>query len=263
MTLPGIAGFILTIGMGVDSNVLIFERIREELATKKGAQQALAAGFDRVFLDDCRHARGVAHLRRRSCSSSAPGRFAGSRRRCSSGLMANVFTAVFVSRTLFEFLLSRKPAGSGAAQHLTETGAIHAISGQQELELHEVALARAASVRARDRRRLRDRHQQRGGLPLGVDFSGGTAVLRRVQAADRRRERPVGAGALASEACRAALRRRGTTRILVRLPITKAPKRATSLEEGAKRVEAALPPRTSATSGSSRATSSARSSART
>ena len=49
MTLPGIAGFILTIGMGVDSNVLIFERIREELATKKGARQAVAAGFDRVF----------------------------------------------------------------------------------------------------------------------------------------------------------------------------------------------------------------------
>ena len=50
MTLPGIAGFILTIGMGVDSNVLIFERIREELATKKGARQAVAAGFDRVFV---------------------------------------------------------------------------------------------------------------------------------------------------------------------------------------------------------------------
>src|SRR4029079_9703510 len=50
MTLPGIAGFILTIGMGVDSNVLIFERIREELATKKGAKQAIAAGFDRVFI---------------------------------------------------------------------------------------------------------------------------------------------------------------------------------------------------------------------
>ena len=50
MTLPGIAGFILTIGMGVDSNVLIFERIREELATNKGARQAVAAGFDRVFV---------------------------------------------------------------------------------------------------------------------------------------------------------------------------------------------------------------------
>src|SRR6185295_9590324 len=50
MTLPGIAGFILTIGMGVDSNVLIFERIREELAANKGARQAVAAGFNRVFI---------------------------------------------------------------------------------------------------------------------------------------------------------------------------------------------------------------------
>jgi protein-export membrane protein SecD len=50
MTLPGIAGFILTIGMGVDSNVLIFERIKEELAAQKTVKQAIAAGFDRVFL---------------------------------------------------------------------------------------------------------------------------------------------------------------------------------------------------------------------
>ena len=50
MTLPGVAGFILTIGMGVDSNVLIFERIKEELAAGKGVRQAVAAGFDRVFL---------------------------------------------------------------------------------------------------------------------------------------------------------------------------------------------------------------------
>ena len=50
MTLPGIAGFILTIGIGVDSNVLIFERIREELAAGKSVKNAVAAGFDRVFL---------------------------------------------------------------------------------------------------------------------------------------------------------------------------------------------------------------------
>ena len=49
MTLPGIAGFILTIGMGVDSNVLIFERIKEELATAKGVRAAVNAGFDRVW----------------------------------------------------------------------------------------------------------------------------------------------------------------------------------------------------------------------
>ena len=50
MTLPGIAGFILTMGMGVDSNVLIFERIKEELAAQSGVRNAVNAGFSRVFL---------------------------------------------------------------------------------------------------------------------------------------------------------------------------------------------------------------------
>ena len=50
MTLPGIAGFILTMGMGVDSNVLIFERIKEELEAQRGVRAAINAGFSRVFL---------------------------------------------------------------------------------------------------------------------------------------------------------------------------------------------------------------------
>ena len=49
MTLPGIAGFILTIGMGVDSNVLIFERIKEELEANRGVRAAVNAGFNRVW----------------------------------------------------------------------------------------------------------------------------------------------------------------------------------------------------------------------
>ncbi|MEP6915271.1 MAG: protein translocase subunit SecD, partial [Acidobacteriota bacterium] len=50
MTLPGIAGFVLTMGIGVDSNVLIFERIKEELAAQRGVRAAINAGFSRVFL---------------------------------------------------------------------------------------------------------------------------------------------------------------------------------------------------------------------
>ncbi len=50
MTLPGIAGFVLTMGMGVDSNVLIFERIKEELEAQRGVRAAINAGFSRVFL---------------------------------------------------------------------------------------------------------------------------------------------------------------------------------------------------------------------
>jgi preprotein translocase subunit SecD len=111
MTLPGIAGFILTIGMGVDSNVLIFERIREELATNKGVRQSLAAGFDRVFIT-------IVDTHVSSMISAAflyqfgSGPIRGFATTLFFGLIANVFTAVFVSRTLFEFILSRKPAGA-------------------------------------------------------------------------------------------------------------------------------------------------------
>ena len=50
MTLPGIAGFVLTMGIGVDSNVLIFERIKEELEAQRGVRASINAGFSRVFL---------------------------------------------------------------------------------------------------------------------------------------------------------------------------------------------------------------------
>jgi preprotein translocase subunit SecD len=110
MTLPGLAGFVLTIGMGVDSNVLIFERIREELQTKKSARQAVAAGFDRVFVTivDTHVASLIAAA---FLFQFGTGPIRGFATTLFFGLLANVFTAVFVSRTVFEFVLSRKPAG--------------------------------------------------------------------------------------------------------------------------------------------------------
>ena len=108
MTLPGIAGFILTIGMGVDSNVLIFERIKEELASGKGVRQSISAGFDRVFLT-------ILDTHIASLISAAflfqfgTGPIRGFATTLTFGLLSNVFTAVFVSRTLFEtFLASRE-----------------------------------------------------------------------------------------------------------------------------------------------------------
>jgi preprotein translocase subunit SecD len=108
MTLPGIAGFILTIGMGVDSNVLIFERIREEIANGKGARQAVAAGFDRVFvtiLDT--HVTSL--IAAAFLFQFGTGPIRGFATTLFFGLISNVFTAVFASRTLFELSLSRKP----------------------------------------------------------------------------------------------------------------------------------------------------------
>jgi preprotein translocase subunit SecD len=107
MTLPGIAGFVLTIGMGVDSNVLIFERIREELATAKGLKAAVAAGFDRVFLTilDTHIASLIAAG---FLFQFGTGPIRGFATTLTFGLLSNVFTSVFVSRTLFEAILSRR-----------------------------------------------------------------------------------------------------------------------------------------------------------
>jgi preprotein translocase subunit SecD len=107
MTLPGIAGFILTIGMGVDSNVLIFERIKEEMQTAKGVKQAVAAGFDRVFLTilDTHVASLIAAA---FLFQFGTGPIRGFATTLTIGLLSNVFTAVFVSRTMFELVLSRR-----------------------------------------------------------------------------------------------------------------------------------------------------------
>ena len=109
MTLPGVAGFILTIGMGVDSNVLIFERIKEELAAGKGVRQAVAAGFDRVFLTilDTHVASLIAAG---FLFQFGTGPIRGFATTLFFGLLSNVFTSVFASRTLFEVILGRREA---------------------------------------------------------------------------------------------------------------------------------------------------------
>jgi preprotein translocase subunit SecD len=111
MTLPGIAGFILTIGMGVDSNVLIFERIKEELATAKGVRAAVNAGFDRVWwtIVDTHVASLIAAA---FLFQFGTGPIRGFATTLFIGLMANVFTAVFVSRAVFELMLARRRAAT-------------------------------------------------------------------------------------------------------------------------------------------------------
>jgi preprotein translocase subunit SecD len=109
MTLPGIAGFILTIGMGVDSNVLIFERIKEELATARGVRASVNAGFDRVWwtIVDTHVASLIAAA---FLFQFGTGPIRGFATSLAIGLAANVFTAVFVSRTMFEIALARRRA---------------------------------------------------------------------------------------------------------------------------------------------------------
>ena len=107
LTLPGIAGLILIIGIGVDSNVLIFERIKEELRGQRAVKSAVSAGFDRVFLTilDTHIASLIAAA---FLFQFGSGPIRGFATTLAIGLISNVFTAMFVSRTLFEAVLSRR-----------------------------------------------------------------------------------------------------------------------------------------------------------
>jgi preprotein translocase subunit SecD len=110
LTLPGIAGLILTIGMAVDSNVLIFERIREELGQGKTLSSAVEQGFGKALstILDCNVTTLVAAF---FLFSYGTGPVKGFAVTLTIGLLASLFTAVFVSRQLFELVLR---ARSGA-----------------------------------------------------------------------------------------------------------------------------------------------------
>ncbi len=106
LTLPGIAGIVLTIGMAVDSNVLIFERIREELRAGKPVVPAVDSGFGKALLTIIdTHVTTVVSCAILFLFGSGPVR--GFAVTLVIGLIANVFTAVFVSRFIFDWELSR------------------------------------------------------------------------------------------------------------------------------------------------------------
>ena len=105
MTLPGIAGFVLTMGIGVDSNVLIFERIKEELDAQRGVRASIHAGFSRVVwtLVDTHVAALI------SCAflfQFGTGPIRGFAVTLLVGLISNLFTSIVVSRTMFELVLA-------------------------------------------------------------------------------------------------------------------------------------------------------------
>jgi preprotein translocase subunit SecD len=106
LTLPGIAGVILTIGMGVDSNVLVFERIREELRNGKAPASAVDLGFERAFLTIIdTHVTTIVSAIFLFLFGTGPVR--GFAVTLVIGLLANVFTSIYVSRAIFDWHLSR------------------------------------------------------------------------------------------------------------------------------------------------------------
>lgn len=166
LTLPGIAALILTIGMGVDANVLIFERIKEELAGGKSVRSAVAAGFDRVFYTilDTHIASLIAAA---FLFQFGTGLIRGFATALTFGLLSNVFTATFVSRTLFDFQLRAREARLRIATFRGRRASSIDVHRWRRpaLTLSTLVIVGGTSLVA-----------SRGGIPLGIDFSGGTIL---------------------------------------------------------------------------------------
>ena len=107
LTLPGIAGIVLTIGMAVDANVLIFERIKEEQRTGKTVRAAIEAGYSKAFLTivDANITTLIAAL---VLFQFGTGQVKGFAVTLTIGVITSMFTAIFVTRTIFEAWLENR-----------------------------------------------------------------------------------------------------------------------------------------------------------
>jgi len=112
ITLPGIAGFALTLGMAVDANILIFERIKEELALGKSVAGAIQAAFDRVFwtIVDSHVTQLFAALLLFIFGTGPVKGFAVA---LTVGVTASLFTSIYISRWIYDWILERRPNTSG------------------------------------------------------------------------------------------------------------------------------------------------------
>jgi preprotein translocase subunit SecD len=107
LTLPGIAGVVLTVGMAVDANIIIYERIREELRAGKSARGAVEAGFNKAFwtVFDAHVTNLVAGI---VLYTYGTGPIRGFAVTLMAGIVCNLFTSVWLSRAMFDFLVGRK-----------------------------------------------------------------------------------------------------------------------------------------------------------
>jgi SecD/SecF fusion protein len=108
LTLPGIAGFILSVGMAVDANILIFERIREELETGKTSRAAISAGYHKAFsaILDSNVTTLVTSM---ILFVFGTGPVKGFAVTVTVGILASMFSAIVITRTIFDFLTARNP----------------------------------------------------------------------------------------------------------------------------------------------------------
>jgi SecD/SecF fusion protein len=169
LTLPGIAGMVLTIGMAVDANVLIFERIREESAKGKSLRGALAAGYDRAF-------RTIFDSHVTTLISSViliymgTGPIKGFGVTLTIGVAASLFTALVVTRLIFDFLLAKGWLKSLPMLHIIRVANLNFMKFSGFAFIGSLALILVG---------LGYGALERGGNMLGIDFAGGDNLLLR------------------------------------------------------------------------------------
>ncbi|MBI4584025.1 MAG: protein translocase subunit SecD [Planctomycetes bacterium] len=166
LTFPGIAGILLTIGMAVDANILIFERVREELAKGKSLPAALGTGYQRAFwvIFDSNLTTILSAV---VLFEFGTGPVKGFAVTLIAGILASFFTAVYVTRLIFSFLLNIKVLKSLRMLHLIKTPRVDYIGHQKKfigLSLAVIGATWALFV------------IPRGLENYGIDFTGGTKV---------------------------------------------------------------------------------------
>ncbi len=165
LTLPGIAGFILSIGMAVDANVLISERIREELETGKTARAAVSAGYNRAFsaiLDS--HVTTLVTSVILFFFGTGP--IKGFAVTLTAGMVASLFSSIVVTRVVFDFLLKQNPNLHFKMLHFFGKTNIHFLKGRffaYGFSVIAIALGLSSFV-------------MRGQTNFGIEFTGGTLV---------------------------------------------------------------------------------------
>ncbi len=164
LTLPGIAGAVLTVGMAVDTNVLIFERIREELALKKPMASSLIAGYQKAFstiIDSNLTTLITAAI----LYQIGSGPIKGFALTLTIGLVASMFTGIFVTRAIFDFMLFKGGFKKFKMLHmLNKTPNIDFLKIRKTCYLISIALIVVGGFYA----------VKRGDKMFGVEFTGGS-----------------------------------------------------------------------------------------
>jgi SecD/SecF fusion protein len=169
LTLPGIAGLVLTLGLSVDANILIFERIREELRAGKGTAQAIKEGY-KGALSSILDSNITTLLLGIILYTFGTGPIQGFATTLIIGILSSLFCAIFISRIIFEGLLKKNKSirfSVPATEHIFRNANINFV-GRRKIYYAISTVILIAGIIS---------YVQKGGFKLGIDFKGGRSYV--------------------------------------------------------------------------------------